>query len=147
MSLSGGSSPPKLQWLDPTILTLADECQAKEDAEDVTPQGGTVDDVFNSGTAIFQDVLAGSVPDKSDKEDNDNEEPLGVHIEWQIPLVRHSMVDLDCSTDVTFHCQELIRDSFNIPTNTMSADCVFGTRVHPAQDGFPALSFETEDMN
>ena len=57
------------------------------------------------------------------------------------------MVDSDCSTDVTFHCQEPIRDSFNIPTNTMSVDCVFGTRVRPAQDGFPALSFETEDMN
>ena len=89
MSLSGGSSPPELQWLDPVILTLANECHAEEDAEDVMPQGDTVDDVFDSGTAVLQDVLAGSVPDESDEEDNDNEEPLGVHIEWWIPPVRH----------------------------------------------------------
>jgi hypothetical protein len=57
------------------------------------------------------------------------------------------MVDLDCSTNVTFHCQEPIRDSFNIPTNTMSVDHVFGTHVRPTQDRFPALSFETKDMN
>jgi hypothetical protein len=49
--------------------------------------------------------------------------------------------------DVTFHCQEPIRDSFNIPTNTMSVDRVFGTHVRPSQDRFPAFSFETEDMN
>jgi hypothetical protein len=89
ISLSGGSSPPELQWLDPVVLTLADECQAEEDAEDVTPPGDTVDDIFDSGTAVLQDVLVGSVPDESDEEDNDNEEPLNVHIEWRIPPVRH----------------------------------------------------------
>jgi hypothetical protein len=62
ISLSGGSSPPELQWLDPVVLTLADECQAEEDAEDVMPPGDTVDDIFDSGTAVLQDVLAGSVP-------------------------------------------------------------------------------------
>jgi hypothetical protein len=59
----------------------------------------------------------------------------------------YSTVDSDCSTDVTFHCQEPIHDSFNILTNTMSVDRVFGTHVRPTQDRFPALSFETEDMN
>ena len=146
-SLSGGSSPPELQWLDPIVLTLADECQAEEDAEDVTPQGDTVDDVFDPGTAVLQDVLAGSVPDESDEEDNDNEEPPDVHIEWRIPPVRHSTVDSDSSADVTFHFQEPIRDSFNIPINTMSVDCFLGTHVRPAQDGFPALVFETRDTN
>ena len=47
-SLSGGSLPPELQWLDPIVLTLADECQAEEDAEDVTPQGDTVKTVQTS---------------------------------------------------------------------------------------------------
>ena len=84
--------PLKLHWLDPVVLTLADEYQAKEDIRDVAPQGNMADDIFDPEIAIIQDVLAGSVADESDEQDNDDEEWLSMHIEWWITPVRNILL-------------------------------------------------------
>lgn len=48
---------------------------------------------------------------------------------------------------ITFHFQEAVGDTFNIPTDTMIINGTFGNRVCPTQEEFPILSFEARDMN